>query len=186
MVNNQRVIFMHGSDRTSEPTASGLKGRRILGTLLGVTLWMLFCFWQNSEHQKQSDLIQMTLSSQAEVLSNAVAGNIQSHRWFGPFVQQQLPNTLESLVKAGSVLAIVVVVNDDRDNVYSAGDAALAETSLLDGEHFNAGTLQFVHSFEVQNNPPTHGEFSASTSRSSRSTPSGRSLCSIDRTRWCS
>jgi signal transduction histidine kinase len=179
VVNKQRAIFMQGSDRTSKPTASGLMGRRILGTLLGVALWMLFCFWQYSEHQRQSDLIQMTLSSQAEVLSNAVAGNLQSHRWFGPFVQQQLPNTLESLAKADNVLAIVVVVNDDRDNTYSAGDATLADTSMLDGEHFTAGTLQFVRSFEVQNNPPAHGLFSESESRGP--VDSFRSIIVLDR-----
>lgn len=129
-------------------------------------LWLVFCFWQFTEHRHQCRLIETSLSSQAQALSNAVTGSLQSHRWFGPYVQQQLPMTLDVLSRADNVLAVVVQVNEESDQKYSAGNAELVDASLPDGEHVVSGTLQRVHRFEIHNNPPPfHGVLPEDESR---------------------
>ncbi|MCA9047266.1 MAG: HAMP domain-containing histidine kinase [Planctomycetaceae bacterium] len=119
-------------------------------------VWSVFCLWQLTEHRHQCELIRNTLSSQALALSNAVSGSLQSHRWFGPYVQQQLPATLDVLARADSVISVVVLVNDDFDHQYAAGDTSQVDWTLSDGEHTSGDTLQLIRSFALQNNPPVY------------------------------
>ncbi|MCA9062051.1 MAG: HAMP domain-containing histidine kinase [Planctomycetaceae bacterium] len=114
--------------------------------------------WQFTEHRQQCELIHKTLSSQAEALSNAVIGSLRSHRWFGPFVQQQLPFTLEVLTRADNVLAVAVVVNGDVQHPYFAGNVTQVDLTLADGEHVSGDTLQLVRSFEKENRPPLYAD----------------------------
>ncbi|MGB7328475.1 MAG: HAMP domain-containing sensor histidine kinase [Rubripirellula sp.] len=118
---------------------------------------MMFAAWQRTEHVHQCGLIHDSLSSQAEALSSAVTSGVQSHRWFGPFVQQQLPSTLEVLASSKNVIAIAVVVKDGSGDAYFAGDRDQVKLELPVGEHTSGNSLQFVRSFTMRNNPPLHG-----------------------------
>lgn len=136
---------------------------RILGLVFLVLVWGMFALWQRSEHLHQCELINESLSSQADALSSAVSSGLQSHRWFGPFVQEQLPSTLAVLARSTNVLAIAVIVNDDPSDLYLAGDKARLDPSLAVGDHFRGDTFQVVRQFSVQNSPPMmmmHGGFS--------------------------
>ena len=141
---------------TSLTSPNRLPKSRWIGLVLLGVLWLLFSLWQWFEHHHQCQLIRSALSSQAEALSNAVNSSIQSHRWFGPFVQQQLPSTLEVLARADNVIAIAVVVDDDSDHVYTVGDPTAAECSLPDGEFIRGEMLQLVSSLEMPGNPPAN------------------------------
>lgn len=152
---------------------------RIVGLVGLIVLWVLFAYWQRREHVHQCHLIQDTLSSQGEALSSAVGSGIRSHRWFGPFVQQQLPTTLETLARSTKVLAIAVVVNDDLDQVYFAGDKQLVAFELPEGQHAVGTTLQVVHQFEKQNVPPMRSGFAAGDQDTS--TAKFRSFVVLDR-----
>ncbi len=127
---------------------------RIVGLVCLFILWMMFAVWQRTEYVHQSELIRDSLSSQAESLSSAVSSGIQSHRWFGPFVQQQLPTTLEVLARSKNVLAIAIVVNGNTDDLYLAGDQEQVGLGLPVGEHARGHTLQVVRRFSKRNNPP--------------------------------
>jgi signal transduction histidine kinase len=131
---------------------------RIVGLVFLFVLWIMFAVWQRAEHVHQCELIHGSLSSQAKALSSAVSSGVQSHRWFGPFVQQQLPSTLEVLARSDNVIAIAVVVKDGSDDVYLAGDKAAVDFALPAGEHARGDTLQVVSSFTMRNNPPMHGD----------------------------
>ncbi len=130
--------------------------QRVVGVAVLFVLWIVFAGWQRTEHVHQCELIHGSLSSQAESLLSAVSSSIQSHRWFSPFVQQQLPSTLEVLARSKNVLAIAVVVHDGSDKVYLAGDKTEVELALPIGEHTRDSTLQVVSSFTMRNNPPMH------------------------------
>jgi signal transduction histidine kinase len=130
---------------------------RILGLAFIFVVWIMFAAWQRTEHVHQCELIHDSLSSQAESLSSAVSSGIKSHRWFGPFVQQQLPSTLEILARSKNVLAIAVVVQDSSGDVYIAGDKAAIDFALPIGENVRGDKLQVVTRFRMQNNPPLHG-----------------------------
>jgi signal transduction histidine kinase len=134
-------------------TKQNPRERRFYYAILLVA-WVAFAFWQYREYLHQRELIQGTLVAQAESLSSAVSSSLKSHRWFGPFVQQQLPNTLAVLARSKNVLAIVIVVNDDGEQAYFAGDKGLAGGHLPDGIHAIDTTLQYVDRFSVPNNPP--------------------------------
>lgn len=130
---------------------------RIVGLAFLCVVWIMFTVWQRTEHVHQCELIHESISSQAESVSSAVSSGVKSHRWFGPFVQQQLPSTLEVLSRSKNVLAIAVVVQDSSGDVYSAGDESAIDFALPVGEHVRDDKLQFVTSFRMRNNPPLHG-----------------------------
>ena len=134
--------------------------QQIGGVVILFLLWLVFAAWQRTEHVHQCRLIHETLSSQAESLSSAVSSGVQSHRWFSPFVQQQLPSTLELLARSKNVLAIAVVVKDGSDAYFIAGDKGRIDFALPVGEHTRDDTLQVVSSFATQTNAPMHREFS--------------------------
>lgn len=117
----------------------------------------MFAAWQRTEHVHQCRLIHDSLSSQAEALSSAVTSGVQSHRWFGPFVRQQLPSTLQVLARSKNVIAIAVVVKDGSSDAYFAGDRDQVDLGLPVGEHTSGSNLQVVGSFTMRNNPPLHG-----------------------------
>ena len=117
-------------------------------------LWIMFAAWQRTEHVHQCELIHDSLSTQAEALSSAVTSGVRSHRWFGPFVQQQLPSTLGVLARAGNVLAIAIVVDDGSNDVYLAGDKEHIDFSLTAGEHARDSKLQVVSKFSMRSTPP--------------------------------
>ena len=127
---------------------------RVVGLLFILVLWVMFAAWQRTEYVHQRELIHGSLASQAEALSSAVVSGLQSHRWFSPFVRQQLPETLEVLAKSKNVIAIALVVNDDVDDVYSSGDREKVDFSLPDGSHLRDDMLQVVSGFTVRSNPP--------------------------------
>ncbi|QDV24646.1 sensor histidine kinase [Aureliella helgolandensis] len=141
-----------------KPSPQGVPQPRIVGLAFLGVLWLMFATWQRSEHIHQCELIQDSLASQAETLSSAVTSGVQSHRWFGPFVQQQLPTTLEVLARSNNVLAIAVIVNDGSGEVFFAGDRERVDLVLPVGEHARGDTLQVVSSFSMRNNPPLHGD----------------------------
>ena len=118
------------------------------------------------------------------LLSNAVNRSIQSHRWFGPFVQQQLPETLKLLAGADNVLAISVSVGGEAETKYSAGESARIDYSLANGEHLLDETLQYVSSFPVRSDPPMiHGMFAESGEPvESKATDMLTSIVVLDRT----
>ncbi len=137
-----------------EPKLNRISKSKIVGVAVLVVLWIVFATWQRTEHVHQCKVIHESLSSQAESLSSAVSSGVQSHRWFGPFVQQQLPSTLEVLSRSKNVLAIAVVVKDGSHDAYTAGDNDKLDLTLPPGEHARGDTLQVVSKFSMQNNPP--------------------------------
>jgi signal transduction histidine kinase len=139
-----------------EPSPRRRPKQRIVGVAFLFVLWIMFAVWQRTEHAHQCELIHDSLSSQAESLSSAVRSGVQSHRWFSPFVQQQLPSTLEILARSKNVLAVAVVVKDGSDDTYFAGDRAKVDLALPVGEHARGDTLQVVSSFTMRNNPPMY------------------------------
>lgn len=153
---------------------------RIVGLVFLFILWIMFAAWQRTEHVHQCELIHDSLSSQAEALSSAVNSGVRSHRWFGPFVQQQLPSTLGVLARANNVLAIAVVVDDDSDDVYLAGDKDHIDFSLAVGEHARDSTLQVVSKFSMRNTPPMRADLSGSSE--TRNSVDLRSMVVLDRT----
>ena len=130
----------------------------IVGLVFLFILWIMFAAWLRREPFHQCELIHDSLTSQAEALASAVSSGVRSHRWFGPFVQQQLPTTLGVLARANNVLAIAVVAGDDSDDVYSAGNRELIDFSLAAGEHARDDTLQVVSNFTMSNTPPMRGD----------------------------
>jgi signal transduction histidine kinase len=99
-------------------------------------------------------------------LSGAIRSVVQSHRWFGPFVQQQLPSTLAVLARSENVLAIALVVNADDETPYFAGDMTLIAFDLPVGDHVRDDVLQIVTQFTMQNDRPgMHGMFSENSDR---------------------
>ncbi len=140
-----------------EPSLKRIPKPRIVGLAFLFVVGILFAVWQRTEHVHQCELIYGSLSSQAEALTSAVSSGIQSHRWFGPFVQQQLPSTLEVLARSNGVLAIALVVGDGSDDVFFAGDKAAIDFALPVGEHARGDTFQVVSSFTMRNSPPLHG-----------------------------
>ncbi|MCA9137492.1 MAG: HAMP domain-containing histidine kinase [Planctomycetales bacterium] len=138
-----------------------LPKHRYAGIALLALVWVGFAFWQRTEHVHQCRLIYDALSSRGDVLARSVRSGIQSHRWFGPFVQQQLPSTLDALVGSGSAIAIAVVVNDDFEHPYFAGDMGQVAFHLGDGEHVRGTTLQIVNQFTLDKDPPFGGSESA-------------------------
>ncbi len=144
-----------------EPSLKRIPKPRLVGLVFLFVLWIMFAVWQRTEHVHQCELIHDSLSSQAEALSSAVTSGIQSHRWFGPFVQQQLPATLSVLAQSKRVIAIAVVVKDSSDDAYFAGDREQVDLALPVGEHARGDTLQVVRSFTMRNNPPLHGDVAA-------------------------
>ncbi len=153
---------------------------RIVGLGVLVALWVMFAVWQRAEHVHQCRLIHATLSSQGDALSTAVNNSIQSHRWFSPFVRQQLPSTLETLARSTNVIAIAVVANGNAEQAYVAGDESQIAYELPVGEHVVDDTLQLVREFQMQNDPPMPGGFSVAMEP--RSTESFRSVVVLDRT----
>ena len=154
---------------------------RIVGLVILVGLWVMFAIWQRSEHVHQCQLIQGSIVSQGRSLSGAVNSVVQSHRWFGPFVQQQLPSTLGVLARSNNVLAIAFVVNADDKNPYFAGDKAQIAFDLPIGDHVRGDKLQVVTQFTMQNERPTmHGAFSKNSDRVG--TDDFKSIVVLDRT----
>ncbi|MCA9060500.1 MAG: hypothetical protein KDA85_18445, partial [Planctomycetaceae bacterium] len=139
---------------TSDTRPSPVRWSRFAPLLLPGLLWVVFVVWQYNEYQQQCEQIQRSLTEEAETLSNAITGSLRSHRWFGPFVQQQLPVMLKTLAKNDHVISIAVVVNQDFETPYTAGDAAQIDFSLQEGEHTRPTTLQLVHRFTQETNPP--------------------------------
>ncbi len=144
-----------------EPSLKRMPKPRIVGLGFLFVCWLMFAAWQWTEYVHQSELIRDSLDSQADALSSAVGNSVQSHRWFSPFVQKQLPETLGVLAKSKHVIAIALVVNDDADDVYYAGSKEQVDFSLPVGEHSHANTLHLVRRFTMRNDPPgMHGELS--------------------------
>lgn len=163
------------------PSLSHKPKARIAGLLFLLALWLVFAAWQYREYVHQSELILSSLSSQAESLSDAVASGVQSHRWFSPFVQRQLPETLGVLARSKNVIAIALVVNEDFDDAYFAGDREKVDFSRPAGEYARGDMLQIVSEFLVHNNPPmmAHDLFPDSAERAE--TDSFQSLVVLDR-----
>jgi signal transduction histidine kinase len=101
------------------------------------------------------------LEQQADAMMLAVASIFESHRWFGPFLQDQLSTTLTGIAETPSVLAVAVAVRDsaaeDRfETIFSAGSATSIDLSLPEGGHWNQAGYVVVHPFELSTSPP-HG-----------------------------
>lgn len=163
-----------------EPSFKRNPKARIVGLLFILALWLMFAAWQRTEYVHQRELIHGSLASQGEALSSAVVSGIQSHRWFSPFVRQQLPETLEVLAKSKNVIAIALVVNDDINDVYSSGDREKVDFALPAGSHLRDGMLQVVSGFSVRGNPPMmHARFPEMSE--SFDTDSFKSIVVLDR-----
>lgn len=139
---------MQASSRSPRPKA------RIASLLFLLVLWLVFAAWQFEEYVHQSELIRSSLLSQAESLSDAVANSVQSHRWFSPFVQRQLPETLSVLARSKNVIAIALMVNEDFETAYVSGNREKVDFSQAVGESVSGNMLQIVNKFLVHNNPP--------------------------------
>lgn len=166
------------------PIAKRNPRERMLYYAILLVVWIAFAAWQYREYLHQRGLIQDTLVSQAESLSSAVSSSLKSHRWFGPFVQQQLPNTLAVLARSKNVLAIVMVVNDDVERLFFAGDKRLADEALPEGIHVSGTTLQYVERFNVPNNAPMmNRSFAHSSLQPSHASPATefKSIVVLDR-----
>lgn len=153
---------------------------RLVGASILLLIWLGFAFWQRSEHVHQCRLIHDALSSRADVLSQAVRSGIQSHRWFSPFVQQQLPSSLDLLVNSSDAVAIAVVANGDVDHPFFAGNLGQVACDLREGEHVRGTTLTLVSDFQLIAEPPLHSGVSFQNTNSSAD--QFRSFVVLDRT----
>ncbi len=134
--------------------------------------WLAFAWWQRTEYVHQRNLIRATLQAQADVLSDALSSIVQSHYWFGPFVQEQLPATLAELSKSQNTLTLALFTEDnavadpgsadrlmdhgppsDRE-VYWAGDKKYLDPSVPIGVHWRPECLQVVRRFKMRTSPP--------------------------------
>ncbi|NQT36588.1 MAG: hypothetical protein HQ581_03815 [Planctomycetes bacterium] len=77
-----------------------------IGLLAGLAALAL---WQGHEYEHERQLARATLSRQAHSVMKAVIGGIRTHRWLGPYFQDQLQGTLDELVQSTDVLAAAVV-----------------------------------------------------------------------------
>jgi signal transduction histidine kinase len=146
-----------------------MKRSRVIGVGLLLVAWLFLAKWQHREYVHQRELTRGALAGQAQSVANAVASGIRSHHWFGPFVQEQLPATLQELAKSDSVLAVAIVSEETRsdetrelaetvsgnaDYFFSAGDPTLLDFSLPSGNHWEHQGYVVVLPFEVTNDPP--------------------------------
>ncbi len=163
-----------------EPSRKRISKARIVGLSFLFLLWLIFAAWQRTEYVHQSELIHSSLASQADALSGAISSSVQSHRWFSPFVQQQLPETLGVLARSKNVIAVALVVNDDENDVFFSGERENVDFSLPIGEHSHGESLHVVSGFTVQNNPPMmHAQFPDIEKRAD--TDSLKSIVVLDR-----
>ena len=68
-------------------------------------------------------------------------------------------NTKGAIARSKNVIAIAIVVNDDPQDNYFAGDKSQIDFALPVGEHPRDNTVQFVNSFRMRNDRPVHGNF---------------------------
>ena len=133
-----------------------LPGPGRLGLACLFVIWLVFAAWQRSEHQHQCRLIDKALESQGVALSTAVSSNVRSHRWFGPFVREQLPSTLGALSQSESVIAIAVIAKQQSDQPYVGGEPDRVDIELPVGNHVDGNVLQIVREFTMNNDPPPY------------------------------
>ena len=146
----------------------------IVGIGFVLATWLVFAEWQRREYVQQCELLRGAVEEQAEFVVNAVASSVQSHRWFGPYVQQQLPVMLQGLAKWDQILAIGVVAEtsiDDREvgdvsvepseatsdvspKSFLAGDHALLDPTAPPGSEWKAQGYVLVLPFQLTENPP--------------------------------
>ena len=146
----------------------------IVGIGFVLATWLALAEWQRREYIQQCELLRGTLEDQAEFVVNAVASSVQSHRWFGPYVQQQLPVMLQGLAKWEQILAVGVVAEtsiDDREvgaaslkpseatsdvlpRSFLAGDRALLDPTAPPGSNWKAQGYVLVLPFHLTENPP--------------------------------
>lgn len=133
-----------------------LPGPGRLGLASLFVIWLIFAIWQRSEHQHQCRLIDDSLESQGKAFSTAVSSNVRSHRWFGPFVREQLPTTLNVLSQSEGVIAIAVIAMQQSDEPYVGGDPTRIDDELPVGNHVDGNVLQIVREFTMNNEPPPY------------------------------
>lgn len=163
------------------PSLSPKPKARKASLLFLLALWVVFAVWQFKEYVHQRELIRSSLSSQAESLSDAVANSVQSHRWFSPFVQRQLPETLSVLARSRNVIAIALVVNEDLETPYFSGAREKVDFSRAAGEYVSGNMLQIVNEFLVHNNPPPMANELFPESAERAKTDSFQSMIVLDR-----
>lgn len=151
-----------------------MKRISIVGIGFVLAIWLAFAEWQRREYVQQCELLRGTLEGQAEFVVNAIAGSVQSHRWFSPYVEQQVPVMLQALAKWDQILAIGIVTEtpiDDHDmgdasvepseatsdvspRSFLAGDHHLLDPTAPPGSEWRAQGYVVVLSFQLTENPP--------------------------------
>jgi signal transduction histidine kinase len=175
------LLFQHDSSDQRERVISnraiarigcGPAALRVLGICVLVATWLAFAEWQRREYDHHRDLSRSTLERQAEFVANAIASSIQSHRWFGPYVEQQLPRMLQSLATWESILAVAVVADASTSDqhhvsaassetaseiparVFSAGDHDLLDLATTSGSYWTDRSYVLAVPFQLTESPP--------------------------------
>ena len=146
-----------------------MKRSGIMAVAIIVVAWIALGEWQRREYVHQRALIRHALAGQADSIVTALVSGVRSHRWIGPFFQDQLPGTLDELAKSDSVLAVAIVPIEDGDSsgaeessksgdgrdsslssrVYLAGDGRLLDFSDSAGVRWQDGGYYVIRPFEL-------------------------------------
>ncbi len=124
---------------------------------LMIAAWLALGEWQRREYVHQRELIQGALAGQADSLINALISGVSSHRWIGPFIESQLPGTLEQLATSDSVLAVAIIAVDAtqepsssaQSSQFVAGNADLLTLSDSAGRSWRQGGYYVIQTFEL-------------------------------------
>lgn len=128
-------------------------------TLAALALaWIALALWQWQEYQAECAAARDALRRQAESVTNALVGGIQSHRRLGRFLTEQLQVALDELAKSQDILAVAVVSADRRiATTAGKGDLLSPPTLVEPGEFWDQSGFRYVAAFQLSPEPPGHG-----------------------------
>lgn len=125
----------------------------------GVTLaalvlaWALLAVWQWQEYRVESEAARSAMCRQADSVTKALVGGVQSHRRMGRILEEPIQNTLNALVESQQPQDILAaaVVSEDRRFSLTAGDVRLLNLSegLQPGPYWESGGFRFVKSLQM-------------------------------------
>ncbi|MCA9215407.1 MAG: HAMP domain-containing histidine kinase [Planctomycetales bacterium] len=127
--------------------------------ILGIVIaWITFAEWQRREFVHQRKSLQESVERQAKSMVSAIASIVESHRWFGPFVQNELNSALQRIARSADVLAVAIMQTDSRDKrIFGAGDAKLLDLSVATDGLWTTDGFAIGHPFQMTTSPPNRG-----------------------------
>jgi signal transduction histidine kinase len=120
--------------------------------------WIALALWQRQEYQAECNAARDALRRQAESVTNALVGGVQSHRRLGRFLEDQLQGALDELAKSQDILAVGVVSNDRRIALMAGrSDLLDLSKSIEPGASWDAAGFRYATEFQLSAEPPGGG-----------------------------